>query len=237
MNPESGSNGNLLQARAGSRKKVADAPFQFCSASSLLRVTGIRANSLEELLEHMRECSDASIFNHTFQTLEHHHFLTEGFSNDFAQWVLTSCNAPVVAERLASRDIRQYPKIADLRADFVHIIEEQLVKTPEVGRRNALEPFYFCEAVTVASPTSWKATTLQEFCEAIRHVSIHAIHYHFVTARLREPFTWNDFSLWLDQSLGLKDLSDRIDNIDIYTNTLEGVREQILKEASAWLPA
>ena len=237
MNPEAGSNGNLAQISRAGEKKVAETPFQFCTASSILRVTGIRANSLDELLEHMRECSDACIFNHTFQTLEHHHFLTEGFSNDFAQWVLTSCNAPGVAERLASRDIRQYPKISDLRADFVGIIADQLSKTPEVGRRIALEPFYFSEAVTVAVPTSWRAATLQEFCDAIRHVSIHAIHYHFVTARLREPFTWNDFSLWLDQSLGLKELSDRVDSIDIYTHTLERVREQILKEASAWLPA
>jgi hypothetical protein len=216
---------------------TAETPFCFCSASSLTRVTGMRADSLAGLLENLRECSEASIFNHTFQTLEHHHFLTEGFSNDFAQWVLTSCNQPGLAERLASRDIRQYPKIEDLRGDFVRIIEEHLARSPESGKRTALEPFYFSEAVIVALPTLWKAYTLQEFCDAIRHVSIHTIHYHFVAARLREPFTWNDFSLWLDQSLGLRELSDRVDNIDIYTNTLESVRKQILKEASAWLPA
>jgi hypothetical protein len=217
--------------------KVADSPFQFCAASSLTRVTGLQANSLADFLENMRNCSDAAIFNHTFQSLEEHHFLTEGFSNDFAQWVLAACNEPGLAERLASMDIRQFPQIAALRADFVRMIEEHLGKSPESARRKAFEPFYFCEGVTIAVPTSWKASTLQEFCEALRHVSIHTVHYHFVTARLREPLTMNDFSFWLEQSLGLKELSERIDGIDIYTNTLEGVRQHILEEAAAWLPA
>ena len=217
--------------------KVADSPFQFCSASSLTRVTGLQANSLAELLDNMRNCSDASIFNHTFQSLESHHFLTEGFSNDFAQWVLAGCNEPRLAERLASTDIRQYPCISDLRADFVRMIEEHLTNSPESAQRKAFEPFYFCESITIALPTSWSATTLQEFCEALRHVSIHTVHYHFVTARLREPLTFNDFSYWFERSLGLKQLSERIDGIDIYTNTLEGVRQHILEEATAWLPA
>jgi hypothetical protein len=31
------------------------------------------------------------------------HFLTEGFSNDFAQWVLAGLNRPQLAKRLAAR--------------------------------------------------------------------------------------------------------------------------------------
>lgn len=217
--------------------KVASSPFQFCAASSLTRIPGLQANSLAEFLDNMRNCSDASIFNHTFQSLEEHHFLTEGFSNDFAQWVLAGCNEPRLAERLASMDIRQYPHIAALRSDFVRMIEEHLAHSPESAQRKAFEPFYFCETLTIAVPTSWKASTLQEFCEALQHVSIHTVHYHFVTARLREPLTLNDFSYWFEHGLGLKELSERIDGIDIYTNTLEGVRKHILEEASAWLPA
>ena len=43
--------------------------------------------------------------------------------------------------------------------------------------------------------------------------------------------------IWFEESLGLKDLGDRIDLIDIYTNTLEGVRQHILEEATPWLAA
>lgn len=217
--------------------KVAKSPFQFCAASSLIRVTGLQADSLGDFLENMRNCSDASIFNHTFQSMEEHHFLTEGFSNDFAQWVLTACNEPGLAERLASMDIRQYPRISELRADFVRVIEDHLAKSPDAAKRKAFEPFHFCEALTTAVATSWNASTLQEFCEALRHVSIHTVHYHFVTARLREPLKVNDFSHWFECGLELQELSERVDRIDIYTNTLEGVREHILQEAAAWLPA
>jgi len=213
---------------------VAKTPFQFMAASTLIRITGQRATNLAELLDGIRSCSDATIFNHTFQSLEQHHFLTEGFSNDFAQWALAACNEPQLAERLASLDIRHYETLAALRADLVAAMESYLRQVPEAAYRKGFEPFYFSEAVIVTVPTPWQVRTLAEFCEALAHVSIHTLHYHFVAARLRTPLT-NDFSYWLGDSLGLKELAERIDEIDIYTNTLEGVREHILEEASAWL--
>jgi hypothetical protein len=39
----------------------------------------------------------------------------------------------------------------------------------------------------------------------------------------------NDFSLWLENDLDLGALGDRINRIDIYTATLNDVRDQILK--------
>ncbi len=217
--------------------KIAKAPFQFMAAAPLIRVTGQRAQTLAKLLEHVRVCSDASIFNHTFQSLQQHHFLTEGFSNDFAQWVLAACNEPRLAERLSSLDIRQYAHLAELRSDLVDVLETYLLEVPDAAPRRAFEPFFFCETLTVAVPTLWQAQTLAEFCEALSHVSIHTVHFHFVAARLREPLTVNDFSFWIEESLGLKELADSIDQIDIYTNTLEGVRTRLLVEATPWLTA
>ena len=195
------------------------APFHFMVVSSLVRLTGRRAETLAELLEQAQLCSDASVFFHTFQSLEQHHFLTEGFSNDFAQWTLAACNEPQLAEQLASLDIRHYESLAALRGDLVSIIESFLERAPESGLRRGFEPFYFCEAATVAVPSPWRAATLKEFCEALRHVSIHTVYYHFVAARLREPLTVNDFSFWLEDNLGLKELADPIYEIYIYTNT------------------
>jgi hypothetical protein len=217
--------------------RIAKAPFQFMAAAPLIRVTGQRAQTLAKLLELVRVCSDASIFNHTFQSLQQHHFLTEGFSNDFAQWVLAACNEPRLAERLSSLDIRQYAHLAELRSDLVDVLETYLREVPDAAPRRAFEPFFFCETLTVAVPTSWQAQTLAEFCEALSHVSIHTVHFHFVAARLREPLTVNDFSFWIEESLGLKELADSIDQIDIYTNTLEGVRTRLLVEATPWLTA
>jgi hypothetical protein len=41
----------------------------------------------------------------------------------------------------------------------------------------------------------------------------------------------------MEESLELPELADRIESIDIYTNTLEGVRQLILEECSRWLEA
>ena len=207
------------------------------AASTLTRITGRQARTLVQLLEGIRCCDDASIFNHTFQSLEQHHFLIEGFSNDFAQWALAACNEPQLGERLASLDINRFETLAEVRADLVRTLEAHLTRSPEAASRQAFEVFHFCEALTVAVPTEHEARTLAEFCAALRQVSVHTVHYHFVTARLREPLTVNDFSFWMEHSLGLRELGDRIDRIDIYTNTLDGVRQQILEEAAHWLAA
>ena len=39
----------------------------------------------------------------------------------------------------------------------------------------------------------------------------------------------NDFSQWLEEEVGLPDTADFIERIDIYTNTMEGVRQQIAR--------
>ena len=63
---------------------IAEAPFEFFTVADLTRIGNLSAATLAELLSGLEQCSDASIFHHTFQTLSSHHFLTEGFSNDFA---------------------------------------------------------------------------------------------------------------------------------------------------------
>ncbi|MBI4466658.1 MAG: hypothetical protein HY656_04430 [Acidobacteria bacterium] len=214
--------------------KQAKTPFQFMAASTLTRICGVQATNISELLEQLRRVSTDSVFNHTFQSLSAYHFLTEGFSNDFAQWALAACNAPQMAEQLAALDIRQYESVEDLRADLVQTLESFVAAEPQRAQQKAFEPFYFCEAVTVTVPTDWRAHNLREFCEALWHVSVHSIHYHFVSARLRGPQT-NDFSAWMEHSLGLPELADRVEHIDIYTNTLERVRQLILDECIPWV--
>ena len=217
--------------------KQAAKPFQFMAASTLVRICGVEARTVADLLEHLRTISAASVFNHTFQSLGQHHFLTEGFSNDFAQWVLAACNQPQLAEQLTSLDIRQYESVEALRADLLRVLEEFVASEPARAQQRAFEPFYFCEAVTVTVPAPWRAHNLAEFCQGLEHISRETLHYHFVDARLREPLTVNDFSYWLEDSLGLKELGDRVDLIDIYTNTLDGVRQLILEECRSWTEA
>jgi len=219
----------MMSAAASILQRMPAKPFYFNTSAHLLRITKYKANTLVELLDALRECPEVSIFQHTFRTLEEHHFLRAGFSNDFAHWVLAACNEPSVAEALASVDVREFTSVADLRARFIQILERYVRSSPETCTRVADETFYFCASDIVVIPTSFEAHTLQEFTEGIRRVSMHSIHHHFIEARLRLKLMSNDFSQWLHEDAGLTETARALNRIDIYTATLENVREQIVR--------
>lgn len=209
--------------------ETATTPFEFFGVSYLTRIGNQSADTIAELLLGLEQCSDGSIFHHTFQTLGAHHFLTENFSNDFAQWAMADANRNDLAELLASLDIRDYVSIAALRDDLCRIVREYCERSPEFASQAALERFYFCEGVEVTVPLSLRATTLEEFRQGIEHLSHAGFNFHFVSSRLRLQLQTNDFSYWLANSLGLKTLAESINRIDIYTNTLESTRAKILR--------
>ena len=204
-------------------------PFYFNTSAHLLRITPQKAGTLGEFLDALRECPESSIFQHTFRTLQEHHFIREGFSNDFAHWALSACNEPSLAEGLASVDVREFTSVAELRGRFIQIVQDFLQRTPAAAARAAKETFYFCASDTVVIPTSFVAHTLQEFAEGLRGVSVHSIHHHFIEARLRLKLMSNDFSQWLYEDMGLTDAARQLNRIDIYTLTLDDVREQIIR--------
>lgn len=201
--------------------------FYFNTSEHLLRIGRERANNLAEFLQALQDCPDDSIFQHTFSTLQEHHFIRQGFSNDFAHWSLSACHEPILAEQLASVDVREYTSISGLRQHMVEIVHTFLNEHPRSGDRPAHEPFYFCAADLVVLPTPFVTMTPESFLEALRKVTIHSVHHHFIEARLRLKLMTNDFSEWLKEEAGLEQAAAAIDRIDIYTNTMEGVRQQI----------
>ena len=211
------------------RPRWARSPFYFNSASHLLRIGREKATTLQELLEALRACPESSIFQHTFQTLAEHHFIREGFSNDFSHWAFASCNEVELAEQLAAIDVREFTSMATLRERLIHMIETYLQKNPRAATRVAMESFYLMSSDLVVVPTPYVARNLEEFADGLRKVSIHAIYYHFIDARLRLKLNSNDFSVWLDKELDLPQAADKVNRIDIYTSTLEDVRRGILK--------
>jgi len=204
-------------------------PFYFNTSEHLLRIGRERATTLAELLQALRTCPEDSIFQHTFRTLQEHHFIRQGFSNDFAHWSLSACHEPVLAEKLASVDVREFTAIAGLRRRMTEVVEEFLQKHPWSASRPANEPFYFCAADIVVLPTPFVAESLAGFLDGLRQISVHSIHHHFIEARLRLHLMSNDFSQWLEEEVGLPRTADSIERIDIYTNTMEGVRQQIAR--------
>jgi hypothetical protein len=204
-------------------------PFEFFTVAHLTRIGNAVASTLAELQRGLEQCSDASIFHHTFQTLGRHHFLTEGFSNDFAQWVLAAANRGELAEQLGALDIRDYLSIAELRSDLRRLVGDYCAAHPQLAEQTALERFNFCESVQVTLPLGYSAVTLEEFRRGIERLSHSSFYFHFVSSRMRLGFRTNDFSLWLANEIGLEALAVRINRIDIYTNTLDSARAEMLR--------
>jgi hypothetical protein len=208
---------------------TAETPFEFFTVAYLTRIGNQSAGTLTELLKGLQRCSDASIFHHTFQTLSSHHFLTEGFSNDFAQWAHADANREDLAEQLAALDVRDYLSIAALRADLCRVVQEYCAANPTLAGQTALERFYFCESSEVTLPVGMTARTLEEFRTGIEHLGHASFYFHFISSRLRLQLQTNDFSHWLADGLGLSTLADSVNHIDIYTNTLDSARAKVLR--------
>jgi len=206
--------------------------FYFNTSEHLLRIGRQKATNLSELLDALQTCPDDSIFQHTFRTLQEHHFIRQGFSNDFAHWSLFACNEPALAEQFASVDVREFTAIEGLRRRMVEILGDFLETNNRSGTRPAHEPFYFCASDIVVLPTAFHPETLPGFLDGLNQVTVHSIHHHFIEARLRLHMMTNDFSQWLEEEAGLPEVADAIERIDIYANTLEGVRRQIARIVS-----
>lgn len=115
---------------------------------------------------------------------------------------------------------------------MVEILRDFLHNQSGPGSRLAYEPFYFCASDIVVLPTSFHPDTLAGFLDGINQVSVHSIHHHFIEARLRLHRMSNDFSQWLEEEVSVPEAADAIERIDIYANTLEGVRRQIARIVS-----
>lgn len=207
---------------------VAKTPFEFFTVSYLTRVGNLSARNVNELLAGLQHSSDESVFYHAYQTLGTHHYLTEGFSNDFAQWALADAKRDGLAEQLAALDIRDYCSIAALREDLCRVVHTFCQEHPDYAKQTALEPFFFCESVEVKLPLGLSAATLEEFRRGVAHLSHSSFYFHFISSRLRLDLRTNDFSLWLAENLGLPQLAEKVNHIDIYTNTLDTAREKLL---------
>lgn len=212
--------------------RKAKEPFQFVAASYLIRICRERAHTLREMESHLRSVPDGSIFYHTFQSLESHHYTA--FSSDFAQWVMAACNEAALAERLAAVDLGEFVSLADLREVLVRHLADHLRQNPQSADRPGFEPFHFCEAIEVAVPLDAHADNLAELADGIRRLSLQTLHHHFINSRLRLGLRTNDFSNWIGSSLGLPQLAAKLNRIDFYNNSLEGLREQVLRALGGW---
>jgi len=209
--------------------KKAEEPFHFHSRTHLTELTGLKAKNLRELVDILKQAPDGVIYYHTHHFLEQHHYLTPEPSNDFAIWVGDALGDEVLGERLASVDTFGFPNLGTLRERLVTIIEEYLSRSSNFREAMLGREFHFMKSVSVILPTSYVAHDLREFVEALRKIGLGSLYFHVFESRLRLVKGLNDFSTWLQDSLGETELGEEIARLDPYTYTLEGLRSALIQ--------
>lgn len=210
-------------------------PFRFCTSFILPAATGLRAATLPQLAGLLKTVPDSCVYYHTHYFLLAHHYLTPTPTNDFAYWVRQALGEEALGELLAGVDTMQYDSLQGLRAALVVAMDGYLERQPMAKLRFASEgeEFFFIKAVNVVLPTHLQAATLEEFAEAIAHVSLHCLYYHIFDARLRLGRPTNDFALWLEQQVGPAAWVREVAELDPYAHTLEELRAILLGRLAA----
>ena len=206
-------------------------PFRFYTRLHLSELTGLRASNLSQLLEYVKVVPGSCIYHHTHRFLQQHQYLSPEPPNDFAYWVTGVLGEDELGERLASIDTIQYSTIRALREKIIATIEDYQAANPRVNQRFAREgeEFYFIKSASFVLASNYIANNLREFSDALKKVTLDSIYFHIFESRLRLEKTSNDFSYWIEFSLGKKALADEIARLDPYTQTLEDLRRKLIK--------
>jgi hypothetical protein len=210
--------------------KRAIEPFRFMTRLNLSELTGLKASTLDQLLELLKVVPGSCIYHHTHRFLQQHQYLSPEPPNDFAHWVTESLGEAHLGERLASIDTVQYPTIRSLRNEIIGTIEDYLKNEASARRRFAREgeEFHFIKSLSFVLPTEYVAYDLREFSAALGKVAIHSIYFHMFEARLRLERQTNDFSIWVEIGIGDRALAREIARLDPYTCTLDNLRKTLI---------
>ena len=206
-------------------------PFRFNTRLHLSELTGLRASTVGELLELLKDVPGSCIYHHTHRFLQQHEYLSPEPPNDFAYWVTSVLSEDELGERLASIDTIQYTTIRSLREKIITTFEEYIKNNPDVKKKIASkgDEFHFIKSVSFIFPTDYVAYTLDDFADILEKIPIDSIYYHIFEARLRLEKGQNDFSNWITASFGNTKLSEKIAQMDPYTYTLDQLRKTLVK--------
>jgi len=210
--------------------KKAKEPFYFCTRLNLSELLGVRARNLTELANLVKVVPDSSIFYHTHMFLEQKQGIIPEHTNEFAYWVVHSLGEYTLGEELASVDLFECSSIRVIREKIITVLEHNLFDRTETLRQAApgmeLE---FMKSHSFILPTKYSANNLFDFARSLKEVDVSTLYFHFFESRLRLEKGVNDFSQWIQSSLGLPDLANKVAAIDPYTHTMEALRHSLIR--------
>ena len=206
-------------------------PFRFYTRLHLSELTGLRASTLSQFAGLIKQVPGSCIYHHTHRFLQQHQYLSPEPPNDFAYWVTEILGEDELGEKLASIDTVQFSTIHELREAIVTAIDDYLKNNALAKLRFASdgEEFHFIKSISFVIPTNYIVYDLREFKNTLDNITIDSIYFHIFEARLRLERKTNDFSNWIENSIGDRELAEDISKLDPYTHTLEELRKVIIK--------
>ncbi|HJX18679.1 MAG TPA: DUF5752 family protein [Acidiferrobacterales bacterium] len=192
--------------------------------------TGLRAQNLRELRDHLTGIHLGCIYYHFWGGLLRPHFDDPEYNNDFASWARHALHDVPLAERLGVIDPADYPELEGLRQELIETIEERIEETEYQTWSRPDQQFYFVRAQTVSLDTGRRLTQPAELATIVPQLSLGSVFYHFIDARRREPQGVDDFRAWLAQFGDVHDgLRVRLAEVDPYFINLAELRAQLTR--------
>jgi len=202
--------------------------FHFMGCIEIKELLGKKADDEQELLELIEEVPIDSIYYHTHSYFLRHFHITGPYPNDFANWAAIQVRDRILGEKLAVVTPSGSKNLEDIRSELIELIDSHLSSIKIVPSVAYGQPFYFMQSRIIEIPTGDIASNLPDFYETIKTVDASAIYNHVFEARLRDRKGRSDFAIWLDEVLGLKELSDKIEMLDCYMYSLESLRAKLI---------
>lgn len=203
-------------------------PFRFYTRLVLPELTGLRATTLRELVEHLEHVPLSVIYYHSLYFIQEHQHLTPQPVSDFARWVSDALDYRDLGEVLALVDPCQYVSLEEFRQRLVALVRDYLATHSDDRPAPAGQELFLMKSRILVFHTGREAHTLQELAHILRDVTIDSLHFHLFEARLRLGRPINDFSAWIERHFGDKDLAGQIALLDPYTRTGDGLRNALV---------
>lgn len=203
-------------------------PFQFYTRLALPELTGLRAATLAEMVEHMQRVPLSVVYYHSLQFVEEHHFLMPTPVSEFARWVSEVLDYKDLGEVLSVVDPCQCASLEEFRQRLLALMGEYLATHADGRRAPPGQEFFFMKSRLFIFPTGQVARTLRELADALKEVTANSLYFHLFEARLRLGRPTNDFSAWIERYYGDTALAGRIQLLDPYTRTADGLRNTLV---------
>lgn len=206
-------------------------PFEVKDCALITRMAGIgTAMNLRELQDRIGICPVECLFHHFCETVIRPTFDDPEFRNDFAIWAARELRDKILAERLAIMNPYKLGSFEDLRLQLMDILDERLSEVAYIPWAQRGREFYFKQAVTVVFDTGLALVEPRDLLDALPHLSMGSVYYHFVEARRRTDGGLDDFSAWMKEfATETGPIREALAGVDFYFLTLSELKRTLIQ--------